>query len=122
MANTVDYYLSKGFDRHTAEYFSNGRRQIMEVVPNDNYTLTITFDNAEKRIYDVAPMLVPGTVFAPLSDPETFQRVYLDEQNCIAWDIDPTIDSNEFWNNKIDLSSDSCYLDSIPLVGGAANE
>lgn len=63
----VGYYLAKGLDRKTAEYFAEGRKRIVHVVPNDNFTLVISFDNGEKRLYDVAPLLQAGTVFAPVS-------------------------------------------------------
>lgn len=111
----VEFYLSKGFDRPMANYFAAGRRKITGVTPNDNFTLTLLFDNGEVRLYDVAPLLRKGTVFEPLSDPDRFRRVYLDEQNCVAWDIDPTVDSNLVWDNKVDLSPDTCYVDSNPI-------
>lgn len=44
-----------------------------------------------------------------------FRRVYLDEQGCISWDIDPAVDSNVVWNNKVDLDPDVCYVDSNPI-------
>lgn len=115
---SVDYYLSRGFDRATAEYFAAGRRRIIGVEPNGDFTLTLSFDNGERRLYDAAPLLQPGTVFAPFMEPEAFRRVYLDEDGCVAWDIDPTVDSRVVWNNKVDLSPDGCYLDSTPLPGG----
>ena len=111
----VEYYLSKGFDLKTAEYFVNGRRKIIGVIPNDNFTLTISFDNGEKRILDMAPMLSKGTVFETFADIKNFRRVYIDENHSIAWDINPDIDSSIVWNNKVDLCPDSCYIDSIPL-------
>lgn len=117
MANTVEYYLSKGFDYKTAEYFANGKRTITDVVPNADMTLTISFDNGEKRLYDMRPVLKKDTVFEPFINWENFKRVYLDENHCISWDIDPTIDSTKVWNNKVDLCPDSCYLDSIPQEG-----
>lgn len=79
MPETIEYYLSKGFDRAAAEYFAAGRRKILSVKANDDYTLTLTFDNGEIRRYDVAPLLEPGTVFAPFRKMENFRRVYLDE-------------------------------------------
>lgn len=121
MGKSVDYYLSRGYDRKMAEYFASGRRRITSVSPNDDYTLTLTFDNGEKRIYNVAPLLQPSTVFAPFKVLENFRRVYLDENNCVSWDIDPAIDSNVVWNNKVDLCPDSCYVDSVPLNGGSFN-
>lgn len=115
MGKSVEYYLSKGYDRRTAEYFSTGRRQITKVVPNEDFTLTLTFDNGEIRRYDAMPLLEAGTVFAPFLQWENFRRVYLDENHCVSWDIDPSIDSSEVWSNKVDLCPDSCYLDSSPL-------
>lgn len=121
MGKSVEYYLSKGFDQRMAEYFSAGRRRITGVIPNDNFTLTLTFDNGERRIYDAAPLLQAGTVFAPFRDLDNFRRVYLDESHCVSWDIDPTVDSNVVWSNKVDLSPDNCYVDSRPVEGGAPN-
>lgn len=115
MGKSVEYYLSKGFDRKTAEYFSKGRKKIIDVVANDDFTLTISFDNGEKRIYNAAPLLMPGTVFEPFADIKNFRRAYVDDEHCIAWDINPETDSNEVWNNKVDLCPDSCYIDSTPL-------
>lgn len=55
MPNTVEYYLAKGYDRKMAEYFSAGKKTITAVKPNDDFTLTITFDNGEKRLLDMRP-------------------------------------------------------------------
>lgn len=112
---SVEYYLSKGFDRRMAEYFASGRKKIIGVIPNDNFTLTISFNNGEKRLFDVYPLLKPGTVFETFSDINNFKRVYIDDTNSISWDIDPNIDSNVHWNNKVDLCPDTCYVDSIPI-------
>lgn len=115
MKNNVEYYLSKGFDEKMAKYFANGRKTITHIVPNDDFTLTLTFNNGEKRLFDVAPLLTPGTVFETFSDINNFRRVYLDSEHCVSWDINPNIDSNTVWNNKVDLCPDTCYVDSIPL-------
>lgn len=120
MGNTVDYYLSKGFDRAAAEYYAKGRRKIIGVTPNNDFTLTLDFDNGERRLLDVKPLLAEGTVFAPFRRIEDFKRVYLDTQHSVAWDIDPAIDSETVWNNKVDLCPDSCYIDSVPM-GGASH-
>ena len=120
MGKTIDYYLSKGFDRKAAEYFAGGKKKITGVTPNDDFTLTISFDNGERRLYDVRPLLQKGTVFEPFADIENFRRVYVDDCNCISWDIDPNIDSSKVWSNKVDLCPDGCYIDSIPF-GGESN-
>ena len=100
---------------NTAEYFANGKKRILSVVPNDDFTLTLGFDNGEKRLFDVRPLLRKGTVFEPFSDMENFRRVYVDEQHTVSWDIDPNIDSRVVWNNKVDLCPDTCYIESRPL-------
>lgn len=115
MANTVEYYLSKGFEQKAAEYFASGRKQLIDVIANNDFTLTLIFDNGEKRLYDVAPLLKKGTVFETFAEIENFRRVYIDGQHCIAWDIDPTIDSEKVWNNKVDLCPDGCYINSVPI-------
>lgn len=115
MSKSVEYYLSKGLERKMAEYFASGRKKIVSVVPNDDYTLMLGFDNGEKRLYNVAPLLKEGTVFEPFINVENFRRVYIDDDNCVAWDIDPEVDSNIVWNNKVDLCPDGCYVDSIPV-------
>ena len=113
MRNSVEFYMAKGLDRTMAEYFSAGRKTIVSVIPSDDFTLLLTFDNGEKRQYDVKPLIQNGTIFECLKEKELFQRVYLDDANCVAWDIDPNVDSKIVWNNKIDLCPDSCYVDSI---------
>ncbi len=114
MGKSVEYYLSKGFDQKMAEYFSAGRRKITRVIPQKDFTLLLTFDNGETRQYDTGDLLKEGTVFAPIRNWESFSRVYLDENNCVSWDVDPNIDSHMVWSNKVDLSADTCYVDSIP--------
>lgn len=114
MQNTIPYYLSLGCDERTAEYLAAGRRKIVGVIPNEDHTLTLTFDNGERRIYDVRPLIEDNTVFAPLALWNNFKRVYIDENGCAAWDIDPSIDSRKIWGNKVDLCADSCYMDSAP--------
>lgn len=121
MSKNIDYYLSKGFDKSVAEYFACGRKKIISVVANDDFTLTLSFDNGELRLYDCKPILKSGTVFEPFIKLDNFKRVYLDDCNCVSWDIDPNIDSDIFWSNKVDLCSDSCYIDSVPLSGGSSN-
>lgn len=105
-------YLAKGFNHRTAEYFADGRKKILSVEPGEDFKLILAFDNGELRSFDIKPIIEDGTVFAFLADPSNFRRVYLDDAGCVSWDIDPTVDSNMVWSNKVDLSSDTCYLDS----------
>lgn len=114
-ARKVEEYTAKGFDTRTAEYLAAGRRNIVAVSAEENFALRLTFDNGEVRLLDCKPFLQPDTVFAPFMKQENFKRVYLDDCNCVAWDIDPNVDSDVVWSNKVDLCSDTCYLDSVPI-------
>lgn len=115
MGNSMEYYLSKGFDEKMAAYYASGRKKILAVEPNPDFTLTLHFDNGEIRNLDMRSTLRKGTVFEPFMRYENFKRVYVDDCNCVAWDIDPNVDSNKAWDNKVDLCPDSCYVDSTPV-------
>lgn len=52
-------------------YFESGARKVVTVTANEDYTLTITFDNGEVRTYDMADNL-RGPAFAPLRDMACF--------------------------------------------------
>ena len=111
MPNTVDFYLSKGFDRPMAEYFARGRKRLAAVEPQPDFTLLLTYEDGEQRVYDMKPLLEKGGVFEPFREYAAFQRVYLDDTCSVAWDIDSSV----VWNNKVDICPDGCYVDSMPL-------
>lgn len=115
MPNTVEYYLSQGFDRPMAEYFASGRKKLVAVTPQKDFSLLLTYENGEKRVLDMKSTLERGGVFTPLREYDNFKRVYIDDCNSVSWDIDPNVDSNVVWNNKVDICPDSCYIDSVPL-------
>ncbi len=120
MGKSIEYYRAKGLDEKAAAYFASGRKQITSVIPRKDFTLILGFDSGESRLYDMNPLLQPGTVFAPLRQWENFRRVYLDQDHCVCWDIDPAVDSQAVWSNKVDLCPDSCYLDSVPFSGNVS--
>ena len=99
--------------RKVEEYFKHGPRKIIKVIPNGDYSLTISFDNNETRVYHMAENLYG--VFEILKDKEKFKEVFIDEYGNVAWDIDKTIDSNVHWNNRIDICKDAVYIESTPL-------
>jgi len=92
------------------EYFNNGRRKVREVVPKQDYTLHLVFDNGEKRVYAVPR----NGVFKALENRKLFDAAFI-EDGCVCWDIDPLLNSHEVWNNRIDLCTDSLYINSLPL-------
>lgn len=72
----------------------------MSVTPLQDHQLLITFQNGEKRIFDVKPLL-GSPLYAALKNENLFQAAQVDGM-CI------------FWNDEIDLCPDTCYLDSTP--------
>lgn len=116
MERTYEWYRRNGFDDRTARYFADGPRTISSVRPHPDYTLALVFDNGEQRILDCKRLFSPGSVFNSLRSTAAFSRVFLDENGNVAWDIDPSLDSAEHWDNRIDICKDACYLDSIPAA------
>ena len=110
---SVEEYLKLGYDRKYAESFAAGRKRPVSVSANDDFTLCLQFDNGERRVMDCKPFLRPGTVFEPFMDIRNFKRVYLDAVGGVAWDIDPAVDSETVWENRVDLSPDTCYVESV---------
>jgi hypothetical protein len=67
---------------------------IKAVVPQENYTLLLTFENGEQGIFDMKPYLDFGPVFKALKDPVLFNTARVSFKT-VAWanqaDIDPEI-------------------------------
>lgn len=66
---------------------------VTEVIPNDDFTLLLTFENNEQRSFDLKPYLNFG-VFKQLADIDTFKTARL-SFDTVEWDgeidIDPEI-------------------------------
>jgi hypothetical protein len=74
---------------------------INKVEPLDNYLLILTFENGEKRQFDMKPYLNIG-IFRELKDARVFRTVK------------PCFDSIE-WENEADLDPEILYQDSIKI-------
>lgn len=79
-------------------------KTVVSVQPLRDYKLLLEFDNGEKRIGDITPLLVKP-VFAFLKDSTFFNSVYI-EYGAVTWK-----DSN---GNEVDICPDKLYMDSIP--------
>jgi hypothetical protein len=73
--------------------------RIVEVTPNDNYTLTLRFTNGETGVYDCKPLLDFG-VFVELKELGYFKRVV-------------SFNGTVVWPNEQDIDPDTLYLDSM---------
>ena len=62
--------------------------RVIEAIPNDNYEITLTFDNGERRKFDARPLL-KYEVFSKLKDRDFFKALKV-EYGTIMWadDID----------------------------------
>ena len=75
------------------------RPKIKSVEPIDDHTLLVEFDNAQKRRYDVTPLL-NRELFAPLSNPALFQSVHVEQGGyAVAWNGDIDLSEFEIWSN-----------------------
>lgn len=79
-------------------------KTVVSVQPLENYKLLLEFDNGEKRIGDIRPLLVKP-VFAFLKDSTFFNSVYI-EYGAVTWR-----DCN---GHEVDICPDKLYMDSVP--------
>lgn len=74
---------------------------IKEVKPLDNYQLILTFENGEKRKFDMNPFMDFG-IFKELKNPALFATAK------------PAFDSVE-WANEADMDPEILYQNSIKI-------
>ncbi|MBN1930770.1 MAG: DUF2442 domain-containing protein [Desulfobacterales bacterium] len=72
--------------------------RVKEVSPNPDYTIILTFENGEKKIFDVKPYLEKG-IFRELKDLKIFNSVK------------PFLGSVQ-WKGGQDFCPDTLYLES----------
>ena len=75
--------------------------RIKDVNPNSDYTLTLVFDNGERKVFGVKPYLEKG-IFGELKDLKVFNTVR------------PFLGSIE-WPHGQDFCPDTLYLESRPI-------
>jgi len=71
--------------------------KIINVIPNDNYTLVIELDNCHKIIYDMKPRL-HAVRFCNLADIKKFKDVKVENGNTLVWDSLCEITIDEIMN------------------------
>jgi hypothetical protein len=72
--------------------------KVQSVRAVDDHTLLVEFANAEKRLYDIRPLLERET-FYPLRNYAFFKNVQVDESGYAV-----------FWNDEIDLSEYELWI------------
>lgn len=79
---------------------------VKAIVPLTNHRLLVTFENDERRIFDLTPYLDRG-VFRTLQDPARFRLARV-----VAGAVE--------WPGEINLSYDTLYLSSVPAENAQA--
>ena len=77
------------------------RPKAVKVEPQENYTLLVTFDNGELRLYDTTP-LIKGEWFGQLRDPAFFKTVHV-----AGLSVE--------WADGQDVCPDDLYYSSTPV-------
>jgi len=66
----------------------------------DNHTLIISFDNKQKKKYDITELL-NRPAFEPLKDPVLFKAVQVEKGGyAISWNSDIDISEYELWTQR----------------------
>lgn len=75
---------------------------VREVVPQDNYTLLLTFADGSRRTYNARPLL-DKAVFADLKSLPFFLTAHVSGDTVI-------------WNDDVDIAPEHLYECSIPVI------
>ena len=85
------------------------RPKLFQVVPSDDYSVHLYYDNGEIKIYDCKWILSESGVFAQLHSIEKFKRLCTVMNGTLAWDTSECRDPY----NCIDICPDTVYQDSV---------
>jgi hypothetical protein len=76
--------------------------KLESIVAKPDYTLFVTFENGEKKIYDFKPKL-DLKIYEPLKNPSLFMKA---QKNSYA----------VVWNDKIDIASEALYEHGVTVT------
>jgi len=82
-------------------------REIVDVIPRNDFFLEVEFDNGERRVLDLKPYL-RGSLFEPLANESLFRQVEIEE------DFGGLV-----WPTGADLCPDMVYMNAVPVRAGA---
>lgn len=78
--------------------------EIVQVVPNENYTVRVYFEDGKIVLYDVSPLL-EKEIFRPLIDKNIFVNACTIINDTLAWDLEGNRDSSKC----IDIDPERLY-------------
>lgn len=79
--------------------------EVMKVTPQTNYRLIAEFENGEKRIADIKPLLSKPS-FKALEDESLFRAMYI-EYGAVTW--------KKPNGCEVDICPDKLYMVSVPI-------
>jgi hypothetical protein len=85
--------------------------EVINVTPLVDYRLLVEFENGEKRVGDINPLIERGGVFTDLKDIRVFGNVYI-EYGAVTW--------KDKSGNEVDICPDKLYMDSVPYTENSA--
>ena len=81
------------------------RPRIFQVIPNNDFTVNVYFDDGTVKQYDAMRLIKKGGIYAPLADLDFFIHRCVVMNNTLAWDVSGN------WDAKmcIDVCPDMLY-------------
>jgi len=61
--------------------------KVLQVMPTDDYGVYAYFNDGSVRLFNVRPLIKPGTVFEPLQDINLFSSKLTVINGTVAWDM-----------------------------------
>ena len=86
-------------------------RTIRSVAPEPNYKLRLTYADGETIVVDFTQVIQRGGVFTPLSDPEFFSQVSIEERGRYIQ-----------WPGELDFCADALWLEGHTSESQAFSE
>lgn len=83
--------------------------KVVQVVPEDNYSVYVYFEDGKIVCYDVSHMIGKG-VFSKLKDPEFFKERCTVMNDTLAWDLQGNRDETAC----LDIDPDTLY--ELPYI------
>jgi hypothetical protein len=78
--------------------------EIVQVVPNENYTVRVYFEDGKIVLYDVSPLL-EKEIFRPLKDKNIFVNTCTIINDTLGWDLEGNRDASKC----IDIDPETLY-------------
>lgn len=73
---------------------------VLEVVPHEDYTLSLKFADGSRKKFDMRPIINKGKVFKPLEDISFFMQAHEGGSGVV-------------WDDQIDIAPETLYEEGV---------